>query len=226
MFISFFCLFITVFLYIVFRKYYQKNPHFWNMPVLAVSCGLILFLQLTPISYDDYIFYNQWLIWFLGPVMVSFAVPLYRHRQMIKDHKLSLCIGVIVGVVMAVFSALFLARLFHLPLEMQKSLIVRSISTPFAMNVAHTIGGSPSQAAVFVVFAGLFGHLSGLIWIAVFNIRSHMAKGAMLGAASHGIGAAKAFEISGEAGVVASLVMMISGMLTMLLAPLIGLLFP
>ncbi len=225
MLISFFCLFMTVLLYIISQKIYAKLPHWWNMPVLAVSISLIIFLWLTQTSYDKYIYYNQWLIWLLGPVMVAFAIPLYQYRQMIKDHWLSLLLGVIVGIFVAISVSLILARIFQMPLDIQKSITIRSISTPFAMNVAQEIGGDPSQAAVFVVFTGVFGNLIGLLWINCLHIRSAMAKGAMLGAASHGIGAARAFEINGHAGVIASLVMMLSGMLTMLFAPVIGLLF-
>lgn len=224
MMISLLCLFITVSLYIFIRRQYQKTSHWWLMPVFAVSLSLVLFLTVTGISYGDYFHYNRWLLWLLGPVMVAFAVPLYQHRQMIKDHKLSLSIGVAVGIIMAISTSLLLAHIFQMPSDIQKSLLVRSVSIPFAMNVSQNIGGSPNQAAIFVVFTGIFGNLTGVFWISFFKIRSAMAKGAMLGAVSHGIGAAKAFEISGEAGVIASLVMMISGMITMLLAPVIALL--
>ncbi len=225
MLISALCFFITILLYIISRKIYMRLQRWWCMPVLAVSLSLILFLLLFQISYAEYIRYNRWLIWLLGPVMVSFAIPLYQHRQMIKNHWLSLSLGVVVGIVVSLVVSLALARLFQMPPEMQKSLITRSISMPFAMNVAEQISGNPSQAAVFVIFTGVFGNLIGLLWINVIHIRSFLAKGAMLGAASHGIGAARAFEINASSGVVASLVMMISGMTTMLLAPLIALLF-
>ncbi len=225
MFLSFSCFLMTIILYIISRRLYNKIQRWWSMPVLAVSISLIIFLLLTSISYAQYIEYNQWLIWLLGPVMVAFAVPLYQHRQMIKDHWLSLFLGVLVGIIVALSSSLLLANLFQIPIEMQKSLVVRSVSTPFAMSIAQDIGGSPSQAAVFVTFTGMFGNLIGIIWISFLHIRSPMAKGAMLGAASHGIGAARAFEIGPVSGVIASLVMMLSGMLTMLLAPLIALFF-
>ncbi len=225
MLISLLCFFMTFFLYIISRKLYSQIQRWWCMPVLAVSISLVIFLLLTNISYTQYIKYNQLFIWLLGPVMVAFAVPLYKHRQMIKDHWLSLSLGVIVGIFVALSVSLLLAKLFQMPAEMQKSIILRSVSTPFAMNAAQDIGASPSQAAVFVVFTGMFGNIIGGLWISFLHIRSPLAKGAMLGAASHGIGAARAFEINTASGVIASLVMMLSGMLTMLIAPLINLLF-
>jgi len=49
-----------------------------------------------------------------------------------------------------------------------------------------------------------------------------VAKGAGFGAASHGAGTARAYQIGEQEGVVASLVMMLSGVVTVVLAPLIG----
>lgn len=49
-----------------------------------------------------------------------------------------------------------------------------------------------------------------------------MAKGAGLGASSHGAGTAKAYEMGQTEGVVSSLVMMLAGVVTVLLSPLIG----
>jgi len=46
-----------------------------------------------------------------------------------------------------------------------------------------------------------------------------------LGAASHGAGTAKAYQLGPEEGVVSSLVMMLAGIMTVLLAPFIRLLF-
>lgn len=51
------------------------------------------------------------------------------------------------------------------------------------------------------------------------SIREGIAKGAGLGAASHGAGTARSYEIGPQEGVVASLVMMLSGVVMVLAAP-------
>ena len=53
-------------------------------------------------------------------------------------------------------------------------------------------------------------------------VRSRLARGALLGAAAHGAGTAKANEIGSEEGVVASLTMMLGGVFTIFAAPLIS----
>lgn len=54
------------------------------------------------------------------------------------------------------------------------------------------------------------------------SVRSGLAKGAGLGASSHGAGTAKAYEMGSQEGVVSSLVMMLAGIITVIGAPLIG----
>ena len=52
-------------------------------------------------------------------------------------------------------------------------------------------------------------------------IREGMAKGAGFGAASHGAGTARSYELGQQEGVVASLVMMLSGVVVVLAAPVV-----
>ena len=166
---------------------------------------------------------TRWLTWMLGPATVAFAVPIYEHRAMIRRHWLSLSCGVLVGMPVAVFSSIWLARLLGLS-DLLRSLAPRSISTPFALATASGIGASPDLTAVFVVMTGVCGMLLGEVMLALLPLRSSLARGALFGAAAHAAGTAKASELGAEEGVVASLTMMLGGLATVFAAPLIGLL--
>lgn len=85
----------------------------------------------------------HWLLWLLGPATIAFAVPVYDNLAVIKRHWMSLTAGVTTAVVVAVTSSVWLARLFTLPDEIQRSLAVRSVTTPFALAAAKPIGGQP-----------------------------------------------------------------------------------
>lgn len=58
--------------------------------------------------------------------------------------------------------------------------------------------------------------------LTTLSIRSRLGRGASLGASAHGAGTAKAYQIGNSEGVVSSVVMMLAGMVTVLLAPFIG----
>ncbi|WP_423731847.1 LrgB family protein [Hafnia paralvei] len=220
--ISILCLLMTLGLYFANKKIYRRLHSIWMMPLVLTPLILVLFLVITHVSYQDYMGENHWLLWLLGPATIAFAVPVYENMAIIRRHWMSLSAGVITATIVAVCSSVWLARLFTLSEEVQRSLAVRSITTPFALEAAKQMGGQPDLVALFVVITGVFGMAVGDILFLRLAVRSGMAKGAGLGASSHGAGTAKAYEIGQTEGVVSSLVMMLAGVVTVVLAPLIG----
>src|SRR5690606_5346239 len=102
------------------------------------------------------------------------------------------------------------------------SLLPRSISTPFAMEVSGEIGGIPQLTAIFVVLTGVLGAALGDIVLAWLPLRSALARGALLGVGAHGAGTAKAHMIGREEGSIAGLVMVLVGLMNILVAPVLA----
>ncbi|AJI94177.1 lrgB-like family protein [Yersinia ruckeri] len=220
--ISILCLLLTLGLYFANKILYRRYRSLLLMPLVLTPMVLVLLLVVTHISYQDYIGETHWLLWLLGPVTIAFAVPVYEHLSIIRRHWLSLSAGVITAITVAVASSVGLAKLLTLSEEVQRSLAVRSITTPFALEAARQLGGQPDLVALFVVITGVFGMAVGDLLFLRLSVRSGLAKGAGLGASSHGAGTAKAYEMGPQEGVVASLVMMLAGIITVIGAPLIG----
>lgn len=220
--LSLLCLIVTLVLYFANKRLYRRFHKLPLMPLVFTPLLLVLILVFGHISYQNYMGEAHWLLWLLGPATIAFAVPVYDNLAVIKRHWMSLSAGVTTAVVVAVTSSVWLARLFTLPDEIQRSLAVRSITTPFALAAAKPIGGQPELVALFVVITGVFGMAVGDVLFMRLAIRGGMAKGAGFGAASHGAGTARSYELGPQEGVVASLVMMLSGVVTVLAAPLVG----
>lgn len=220
--LSLLCLAITLGLYYANKRLYRRFRKLPLMPLVFTPILLVLMLVFGHISYQNYMGEAHWLLWLLGPATIAFAVPVYDNLAVIKRHWMSLTAGVTTAVVVAVTSSVWLARLFTLPDEIQRSLAVRSITTPFALAAAKPIGGQPELVALFVVITGVFGMAVGDALFMRLAIREGMAKGAGFGAASHGAGTARSYELGPQEGVVASLVMMLSGVATVLAAPLVA----
>lgn len=220
--LSLLCLAITLGLYYANKRLYRRFRKLPLMPLVFTPILLVLMLVFGHISYQNYMGEAHWLLWLLGPATIAFAVPVYDNLAVIKRHWMSLAAGVTTAVVVAVTSSVWLARLFTLPDEIQRSLAVRSITTPFALAAARPIGGQPELVALFVVITGVFGMAVGDALFMRLAIREGMAKGAGFGAASHGAGTARSYELGPQEGVVASLVMMLSGVATVLAAPLVA----
>lgn len=220
--LSLLCLAVTLLIYFLNKRLYRRWRTLLLMPLVATPLLLVGLLLITHVSWQDYIAESHWLLWLLGPATLAFAVPVYENMAIIRRHWLSLSAGVLTATLVAVCSSVWLARLLTLPESIQRSLAVRSITTPFALAAAKPIGGQPDLVALFVVITGVFGMAVGDILFLRIAIRQGVAKGAGFGAASHGAGTARAYQLGEQEGVVASLVMMLSGVVTVVLAPLIG----
>jgi len=220
--VSILCLIATLLVYFLNKQLYRRWHKLLLMPLVMTPMVLVALLLVTRISWQNYIGESHWLLWLLGPATLAFAVPVYENMAMIRRHWMSLTAGVITATLVAVFSSVWLARLLTLPEAIQRSLAVRSITTPFALAAAKQLGGQPDLVALFVVITGVFGMAVGDVLFIRLAVKQGLAKGAGFGAASHGAGTARAYEIGQEEGVVSSLVMMLSGIVTVLVAPAIG----
>ncbi|MFC7418276.1 LrgB family protein [Iodobacter arcticus] len=219
------CLVLTISAYALAKFLYARHQRWWLAPLVLTPVLLVAFMLLTHTPYETYYSDTRWLLWLLGPATVAFAVPLYEYRALMVKHWLALSAGVIAGCITALLSCVLLAKLFHLSPELTRSLLPRSISTPFALAVSDTWGGSHELTALFVVITGLMGMLFGELMLVLLPLRSRLARGALFGAAAHAVGTAKAREIGNEEGVVACITMMVSGVVMVLIAPLLTPLF-
>ncbi|GAB3262641.1 LrgB family protein [Chitinimonas naiadis] len=213
------CFAVTVACYYLGKYAYARWQKPWLLPLVTVPALLILLVVLSGIPYSIYFADTRWLVWLLGPATVAFALPIYHQRELLRRYPLSLAAGVLVGVLLGLASSWLLARLFHLPDEVARSLLPRSVSTPFALLATDAFGGSRQLTGLFVIITGVFGMVLGEGMLVLLGLRSKLARGALFGAAAHAAGTVKAREIGSEEGAVASLVMMFAGILMVLLAP-------
>ncbi|MGJ5095744.1 LrgB family protein [Bradyrhizobium oligotrophicum] len=211
----------TILLYLLAKRVHRRWPRWWLMP-LAVAPALLMIAALAlNVSYRDYIRGTHWLVALLGPATVAFAVPIYEQRALIRRRWPLLLAGMVAGSLTAVATSWALAYVLGIDGELRLSLLPRSISTPFAMEVSGEIGGIPDLTAVFVVLTGIIGAAVGDVVLARLPLRSTLAKGALFGVGAHGAGTARAHQIGREEGAVAGLVMVLVGLMNVALAPLI-----
>lgn len=210
---------VTIGLYWVAKRIYRTWPRWWLMP-LAVTPALLAAIVLSlHSSYRDYISGTRWLVLMLGPATVAFAIPIYEQRKLIRRHWPVLLVGMTVGSATAITSSWALATLMGLDGAVRLSLLPRSISTPFAMEVSRDIGGVPDLTAVFVVLTGIVGAVVGDIMLVRVPLGSALARGALFGVGAHGAGTARAHQVGKTEGAVAGLVMVLVGLMNVLAAP-------
>ena len=133
-----------------------------------------------------------------------------------------MCAALVAGSITAIGSAVLIAWLLGAPGPILASLAAKSVTAPIAMALTESIGGIPALAAVLVVLTGILGSVVVTPLMNALRITDYAARGFAVGVASHGIGTARAFQVSEEAGTFAGIAMGLNGALT----ALVFLMFP
>jgi predicted murein hydrolase (TIGR00659 family) len=188
-------------------------------PVAIAIVLVSLVLVVSGMSYQRYFAGAQFVHFLLGPATVALAVPLARQLPRLRQAFVPLACALLCGCVTAIVSSVAVAVLLGATPQLARTMGPKSATTPIAMAVAERLGGYPALTAVLVIATGIFGAISGRFLFNLLRIDSQEARGFALGVASHGIGTARAFQVSPEIGAFAGLGMGLNGALTALLAP-------
>lgn len=188
-------------------------------PVLLAMLALIALLLLTGTRYETYFEGAQFIHFLLGPATVALAIPLYDNLHQIRRMLLPLSLACLVGVAVAVSSAVGLAWLAGARGQTLLSIAPKSVTTPIAMGIAEQIGGIPSLAAGIVLVTGAVGAVAAGPLFRLARIHDERAQGFALGIAAHGFGTAHALTIGLRAGAFAGLGLGMAGLLTAFLLP-------
>lgn len=188
-------------------------------PVMVAVLLLVGLLLVTGTDYQTYFSGAQFVHFLLGPATVALALPLYRQVAAIRRSLGALTAGVVVGSLTGCGSALLIAWALGGTKPVVLSLAPKSVTTPIAMGIAEQIGGIPSLAAVAVILTGIFGAACGAWILDRLKVRDDIARGTAMGVACHGIGTARALQMSPVAGAFAGLGMGLNGLATALLLP-------
>ena len=208
-----------------FLIYQRSGFHPLANPVAMAVIALGTLLWATGIPYARYFEGAQFVHFLLGPATVALAVPLFEQLDRLKRLWLPMLGALVVGTLAATASAIGIGWALGASRAILASLAPKSVTTPVAMGIAEKIGGLPSLTAVLVVSTGIVGAASARFLFDALRIHDPMVRGFALGTAAHGIGTARAFQVSEEAGAFAGLAMGLNGALTAVLVPILARLF-
>ena len=202
--------------YWIYRK---ADFHPVANPVLWSVVALVALLLVTDTPYQTYFDGAQFVHFLLGPATVALAVPLHAQLPRLKRLAMPLLAALAAGSLVAAFSAMAVGYLLGGSLATVLSLAPKSVTTPIAMGIAEKIGGLPSLTAVLVISTGIIGAVLGRYVLDALRIKDHAVRGFSIGVAAHGIGTARAFQVSEQAGAFAALAMGLNGLMTAVLLP-------
>lgn len=212
---------LTVGAYLLAKFLYLRYRHPLLNIVLLGAALIIATLLVLHIPYSSYLPGRQIMTALLGPATVGLAVPLYRHRSLVRRYAPAIVAGVGFGSLTSMLVAGLIALAAGLPKEVILSLLPKSVTIPFAVEIAKIHGGSPGLASAFVVATGTLGSVFGGTLLTWAGIKDPLARGLAMGTGAHGQGTAMAFMEGERQGSMAGLAMTLAGITTASLAPLL-----
>lgn len=194
-------------------------------PVLIAICVIVPLLYFTGTDYRTYFEGAQFIHFLLGPATVALAIPLYRQLRKVRESWLAIALTVLCGSLTAAASGVGIAWLLGASQQTLLSIAPKSATTPVAMGIAEQLGGLPTLTAVVVILTGITGAMTASGLLRLVRIRDARATGLAIGISAHGIGTARAFQISDVAGAFSGLAMGLNALATAILVPVLFKLF-
>ena len=217
---TFFGLFLTLATYVLAMGIKKKFKSGLVNPLLIAIVICIAVLLLFRIDYGTYNQGARYISVLLTPATVCLAVPLYMQLEKLKKNFPAIMIGILSGVLTSLGSIFLMSKVFGFSREEFITFLPKSITTAIGMSVSEEMGGYVAITVTAIIITGVFGNIICEAALKLFGIRNKIAKGIAIGTASHAIGTSKAMEIGEVEGAMSSLSIVVSGILTVILASL------
>lgn len=219
---AYFGFFLSLLTYMIGLKIQQKTK--WSVcnPLLISVVLLIVILKVIKVDYDTFNEGTQYITYLLTPATVCLALPLYRQLKILKEHLLPLMLGLLAGCITCMVMIVGFVYLLHLDSVLGLSLLPKSITTAIAIGVSAELGGIEGITVASVVITGIFSAVVATGVFRLFHIKNPIAQGVALGAAGHAIGTSKALQLGEVQGAMGSLAIVVTGIMTVIVAPFVG----
>ena len=189
------------------------------MNPLLISIALtIVILLACKVDYKSYNDSAKYLSYLLTPATVCLAIPLYKQMALLKKNFRAILIGVLAGCLTSMGSVLIMSKLFRLSHADYVTLLPKSITTAIGMGVSEELGGVVTISVAVIIVTGIIGNVIAVGMSKLLCIKSPIARGLMCGTSAHAIGTAKAMQMGEIEGAMSSLAIVVSGLMTVILA--------
>ena len=190
-------------------------------PILIAAAAVILLLLGLDIPNEAYQQGMKVMSWLLTPATVCLAIPLYTQLSALKGNLKAIFLGIGTGTAVGIGVILGMCALLGLDGTMVITLLPKSVTSAMAIALSESGGGIVALTAAAVIVTGVFGNMAGPWLCRLFRITDPIAQGVAYGTAAHVIGTARARQHSELAGAVSSLSLVVAGILTALVFPII-----
>lgn len=190
-------------------------------PILVAVILILIFKFATGMDLKVYQAGNSYISWLLTPATVSLAVSMYEQFQILRKNTGVLLAGVAAGAISCLGMVLAFSLLFGFAPEMTISLLPKSVTTAIGVPLSEMAGGITPITTAAIVVTGIAASVLGPMLCKLFHLTDDIAQGAAYGTAGHVVGTSKAMEHSALAGAASSLSLVVAGLLTAVVLPVL-----
>ena len=190
-------------------------------PILIGMIIVILTLKVTGLGTGEYQQGVKLMSWLMTPATVCLAIPMYEQIQALRKNLKAILVGVAAGALSCLTVLLVTCLVLHFDRNLTVSLLPKGITAAIGVSLTELFGGTPSITTLGISVTGIGGNMFGVAFCKFFKITDPIAQGVAFGTGSHVIGTAKANEVRPLTGAVSSLSLVVAGLLTALLFPVI-----
>lgn len=212
---------LTILMFLLAVCINRRWPYALTTPLFLATIFVVAVLVGLDIPYDAYNKGAGYLTYFLVPVTVCFAVPMYRQMPLLKKHAPAILLAMAIGVVSSVMAVCLICIFFGLGDIVARSLAAISVTTAIAIGITQRLGGVVALTVSSVIVTGILGASVSEIVCRRMGLRNPIARGLAIGNASHAAGTTKAMQMGPVEGAMSSLAIVISGLMTAVAAPMI-----
>ncbi|MCQ9379978.1 LrgB family protein [Methyloversatilis sp. XJ19-49] len=206
---------------LAYAVYVKLGSHPLANPVAIAVALIVAILTFTGTPYAVYFEGAQFVHFLLGPATVALAVPLYAQWPRLKKLFGASMLALVTGSVVSVVSVWLIAEALGASDQVLRSLAPKSVTSPIGMGISEKIGGLPSLTAVLIMLTGIVGAVIGPTLLKATATQDDAIRGFAIGMSAHGIGTARAFQISETAGAFSALAMGLNGVVTSIVVPVL-----
>jgi putative effector of murein hydrolase len=210
---------LTLLAYHASRGVNARFPAPLTSPVFLAVVGIVIVLAVPGVDYVPYRQGAEPLIALLGPATAALAIPLYKHREIVVAYFLPAISGLVCGAIATLSAAVALAVALGLAPIVVRSIGIKSVTAPIAVELAPLIGGDPALTVALVVATGILGAMLGPWMLDRAGVRDPVARGLALGTVATGIGTAQAAMEGEIQGAVAGVAMGAAAVAISMIAP-------
>lgn len=212
---------VSLLAYMVGTWVKKKLPYSFMNPLLIAMLLVSIVLTVLDVDYKTYDAGAKYITYFLTPSTICLAVPLYKKFQVLKQNKMAILLGILVGCICHGLTIMGLAMWLKVEDEMMLSLLSKSVTTPIALGICSEVGGVSGITILGTTIAGLMGAIVGPAVLKVAKITEPVAQGLGIGAASHAVGTSKMVEVGEVQAAMSSLSIVVTGLMTVVVVPVL-----